>query len=58
MGTGIERSFYEVASEICKETGATIEWIEMPENLKNSYQDFTRADTVKLWQTLNLPQRN
>jgi ADP-L-glycero-D-manno-heptose 6-epimerase len=54
MGTGIERSFYEIAMEICKETGATIEWVDMPENLKNSYQDFTRADTTNLWQTLSL----
>ena len=58
MGTGREKSFYEVATEICKETGATIEWIEMPKILKGNYQDFTRANTVKLWQTLNLQQKN
>ena len=54
MGTGFEKSFYEVALDICKETGASIEWVDMPEKLKQSYQDFTRADTVKLWKTLSL----
>ena len=54
MGTGFEKSFYEVAISICNETGATIEWVDMPEKLKNSYQDFTRADTTSLWQTLSL----
>ena len=54
VGTGFERSFYEVAIDICKETGASIEWIDMPENLKDSYQNFTRADTVKLWQTISI----
>ena len=46
MGTGFEKSFYEVAI-MYKETGASIEWIDMPNNLKDSYVDFTRADTVK-----------
>lgn len=54
MGTSREKSFYEVAVDICKETGATIEWVDMPKKLKSSYQDFTRANTVKLWQTLSL----
>ena len=54
MGTGFEKSFYEVALGICEETGASIEWIDMPENLKDSYQNFTRADTVKLWQTISI----
>ena len=54
MGTGFEKSFYEVAISVCKETGASIEWIDMPNNLKDSYQDFTRADTVKLRQTISI----
>ncbi len=54
MGTSREKSFYEVAMDICKETKATIEWVDMPKKLKSSYQDFTRANTVKLWQTLSL----
>ena len=52
MGTGFEKSFYEIALEVCKETGASIEWIDMPEKLKEGYQDFTRADMTKLWRTL------
>ena len=54
VGTGFEKSFYEVALSICKETGASIEWVDMPEKLKKGYQNFTRADTTKLWRTLNL----
>jgi len=54
MGTSREKSFYEVAMDICKETGATIEWVDMPEKLKGNYQDFTKADTTKLWKTLSI----
>lgn len=52
MGTGTAKSFYDVANEIADEYGARIEYIEMPQILKGNYQEFTRADTTKLWKTL------
>ena len=54
FGTGNPRSFYDVALEISDKTGATIEFIDFPENLKGNYQEFTKADTTKLRQTLAL----
>ena len=54
VGTGKARSFYDVALEISDKTGATIEFIDFPENLKGNYQEFTKADTTKLRQTLAL----
>ena len=54
FGTGNPRSFYDVALEVSDKTGATIEFIDFPENLKGNYQEFTKADTTKLRQTLAL----
>lgn len=54
FGTGNPRSFYDVALEVSGKTGATIEFIDFPENLKGNYQEFTKADTTKLRQTLEL----
>ena len=54
FGTGKARSFYDVALEVSDKTGATIEFIDFPENLKGNYQEFTKADTTKLRQTLAL----
>ena len=54
VGTGKARSFYDVALEISDKTGATIEFIDFPENLKGNYQEFTKADTTKLWDTLSV----
>jgi ADP-L-glycero-D-manno-heptose 6-epimerase len=54
VGTGEARSFYDVALEVSDKTGATIEFIDFPENLKGNYQEFTKADTTKLRQTLEL----
>jgi ADP-L-glycero-D-manno-heptose 6-epimerase len=52
MGTGVAKSFYDVAKEIADEYNAKIEYIRMPQVLKNNYQEFTQANTVKLWKTL------
>jgi ADP-L-glycero-D-manno-heptose 6-epimerase len=52
FGTGNPRSFYDVALEVSDKTGASIEFIDFPENLKGNYQEFTKADTTKLRQTL------
>ena len=54
FGTGNPRSFYDVALEVSGKTGATIEFIDFPDNLKGNYQEFTKADTTKLRNTLSL----
>ena len=48
VGTGSPKSFYQVAVEICKENGIdnpeeNIEWIPMPDNLKEHYQRYSKA---------------
>ena len=53
MGTGVAKSFYDVAKEIARYHTAKLEYIEMPKILKNNYQEFTKADTVKLQETLS-----
>jgi ADP-L-glycero-D-manno-heptose 6-epimerase len=52
MGTGVAKSFYDVAKEIARYNAARLEYIKMPKILKNNYQEFTQADTVKLQKTL------
>ena len=49
VGTGKPKSFYEVATEI----GGNINWVDMPSELKQSYQKYTCADLSKLNKTLN-----
>ncbi|QCE33813.1 ADP-glyceromanno-heptose 6-epimerase [Acetobacteraceae bacterium] len=45
-GTGKARSFLEMAQCLCREFGVPedIEFIEVPAQLKNQYQNFTQAD--------------
>ena len=45
VGTGVPRSFYEIAEAMDKEE---IIEIPMPDNLKNQYQWFTMSDNTKL----------
>ena len=52
MGTGVAKSFYDVAKEIANKYNAKIEYIKMPQILKNNYQEFTQASTAKLCNTL------
>lgn len=47
-GTGVATSFDTVGRTIAKKYGADIEYIPMPENLKNQYQEYTCADLSKL----------
>jgi ADP-L-glycero-D-manno-heptose 6-epimerase len=47
IGTGTAKSFLEVA----KETGAEVEWVPMPPEIKG-YQAYTRANLDKLHKTL------
>lgn len=53
VGTGMPKSFLTVAKEIANEYNAKIEFISMPDNLRNSYQAYTCADLTKLNNTLN-----
>ena len=53
IGTGKPKSFLEVAQEIAEKYNAKIEFIPMPENLKNSYQKYTCADLTNLNNTLS-----
>jgi ADP-L-glycero-D-manno-heptose 6-epimerase len=48
IGSGIAKSFQEVAEEVAKQYNAKIEYIPMPDNLKNHYQKYTCADLTKL----------
>lgn len=42
VGTGKPKSFYDVAMEICQNEN-NIEWVNMPDNLKEHYQKYTCA---------------
>ena len=48
IGTGKTKSFLDVASDIASKHNAEIVEIPMPDNLKNSYQEYTCADMSKV----------
>ena len=48
IGTGNAISFQEVANIIAKTYNADIEYIPMPNNLKDQYQEYTCANLTKL----------
>jgi ADP-L-glycero-D-manno-heptose 6-epimerase len=48
LGTGKTKSFLDVASEIAMKFPSVIEYIRMPEELKQSYQKYTCANTTAL----------
>ena len=50
VGTGTARTFKDLASSVFKamDTEENIEYVDMPEGLKNDYQYFTKADMNKL----------
>ena len=48
VGSGTATSFQKVADLCSKKLGVPIEYIPMPDNLKNQYQEFTKADISKL----------
>ena len=54
VGSGKVKSFQEVAEEIALLYNVRIEYINMPDNLKSSYQVYTKADLTKLNRTLGL----
>lgn len=48
VGTGKATSFQKVADLVSRKYDAPIEYVDMPEILKSSYQTYTCADTSKL----------
>lgn len=48
LGTGHATSFEAVARSIAEKYGARVEYIPMPDNVKNQYQSYTCADMTKL----------
>lgn len=53
IGTGVAKSFSQVAEEVASKYDAKIITIPMPDYLKNSYQTYTCADLTKLNATIN-----
>jgi ADP-L-glycero-D-manno-heptose 6-epimerase len=47
IGTGVARSFLDVAWKVAKFTGASIVEIPFPESLKGHYQEYTCSDNQK-----------
>lgn len=48
VGTGIPKSFQQVAEEVSSQHTSRLEYIPMPENIKHQYQYYTCADLTKL----------
>jgi len=48
VGTGTPQSFKHIAETIAEGMGAKIEYIPMPDDLKNQYQTYTCADLTNL----------
>jgi len=53
IGTGVAKSFYDVAKEIADDHGAEIDYIKMPAVLEGNYQKFTQAIMTKTRKTLS-----
>ena len=47
-GTGLTSSFHEAATIVSEKTGAPLKTIPFPENLKNKYQEHTKANLETL----------
>jgi len=52
LGTGKATSFQDIADLISKKYNSSIEYIDMPDILKSSYQKYTCADLTKLENTI------
>jgi ADP-L-glycero-D-manno-heptose 6-epimerase len=52
LGTGKTTSFQDIADLISKKYNSSIEYIDMPDILKSSYQTYTCADLTKLENTI------
>lgn len=57
VGTGNAESFLELATStfIAMDKPVNIEFVDMPEDIRDKYQYFTEADTTKLRKTYKLP---
>ncbi len=53
VGTGQPKSFKQVGEEVAAKYNASIEYIPMPDNLKNQYQAYTCADITRLREHYN-----
>ena len=53
IGTGQATSFKSVARAIAVKYDAKLEYIPMPQEVKNQYQKYTCADITKLKKSLN-----
>jgi len=56
VGSGKAKSFQTVAEEIAEKYNAKIEYIPMPESIKNQYQSYTRADLTKLRKEIGIDE--
>lgn len=54
VGTGLTRSFMDIATAVAKKEGARINEIPFPPELSQQYQKYTRADNQKIEQLVNL----
>jgi ADP-L-glycero-D-manno-heptose 6-epimerase len=50
LGTGVARSYLDVAHAVCAAAGAPpdVDFIDMPQALRGQYQSFTRAEMERL----------
>jgi ADP-L-glycero-D-manno-heptose 6-epimerase len=58
VGTGNAESFETVAQTISKKYGAKIEYIPIPDNIKNQYQEYTCANLDKLNNVIDMDWKN
>ena len=54
IGTGLTRSFMEIATAVAKKEGARIKEIQFPPELMQQYQRYTRADNQKINELVKL----
>tara|TARA_A100001035_G_C27514034_1_gene377733 strand:- start:174 stop:644 length:471 start_codon:yes stop_codon:yes gene_type:complete len=52
LGTAKAVDIESIAKLVSEQTGAKIEYIDMPDKLKNQYQEYTCADNAKLHNTI------
>lgn len=58
LGTGVSKSFQEVGDEIAEKFNAKIEYISMPDYIKNQYQPYTKANIDKLRKHFNINENS
>ena len=58
IGTGKTKSFEEVAIEIAKTNKSKISYIDMPDDIKDHYQKFTKADNKKIMKLVDINWKN